>query len=143
LRGLDLALKEVASMKGKVFVFAGLAIFLGLGLGSSIAQAPTWEWAKTFGGSGDDYGNSVQQTSDGGYILLGSTCSFGIEGSWDVWLIKTDASGNKEWEKTFGGRGSDYGTSVRQASDGSYILLGTTSSFGAGSYDLWLIKYRP
>jgi len=100
-------------------------------------------WDRTFGGSDCDKGTSVQQTSDGGYILLGSTCSFGIEGSWDVWLIKTDASGNKEWDKTFGGRGSDYGTSAQQASDGSYILLGTTSSFGAGLYDIWLIKYRP
>jgi len=97
------------------------------------------QWAKTFGGSEDDWGISVRQTEDGGYILLGDTKSYGV-GSADFWLIKTDAQGNKQWERTFGGSGDDQGYSVQQASDGGYILLGTTWSYGAGSADSWLIK---
>jgi hypothetical protein len=123
-------------MKG--FMLAGLALVLvGLGVGKSVAQAPSWEWAKTFGGSKDDEGFSVQQTSDGSFIIVGRTESFGA-GEDDVWLIKTDADGNKLWEKTFGGSRYDYGYSVRQTSDGGFIIVGYTASFGAR--DVWLIK---
>jgi hypothetical protein len=125
-------------MKG--FMLAGLALLLvGLGVGKSVVQAPSWEWFKTFGGSEDDSGSSVQQTSDGGFILVGDTWSFGA-GEADVWLIKTDASGNKLWEKTFGGIRDDRGHSVQQTSDGGFILLGWTESFDAREADVWLIK---
>jgi predicted secreted protein len=100
------------------------------------------QWERTFGGSRDDRGYSIQQTTDGGYILLGTTESYG-EGGEDIWLIKTDARGNKEWDKTFGGSGDDYGHSVQQTMDGGYILLGSTESYGAGEKDFWLIKYYP
>ncbi len=97
------------------------------------------QWAKTYGGTREDYGFSVQQTSDGGYIVAGPTVSFGM-GDWDVFLIKTDANGNVQWAKTYGGTRVDVVRSVRQTSDGGYILVGETYSFGAGYSDIFLIK---
>jgi hypothetical protein len=97
------------------------------------------QWSKTFGGRGDDGGYSVQQTSDGGYIIVGYTTSYGA-GGYDVYLIKVDANGNMQWSKTFGGRGDDGGLSVQQTRDGGYIIVGSTESFGSGGYDVYLIK---
>ena len=101
------------------------------------AQAPSEEWNRTFGGTGSDVVNSVQLTSDGGYILSGRTYSFGA-GSEDAWLIKVDSQGNELWNRTFGGRGGDFAYLVQQISDGDYILSGVTQIISAG--DAWLIK---
>jgi hypothetical protein len=100
---------------------------------------PEEQWNKTFGGTHMDEAWSVQQTSDGGYILAGHTKSYGA-GSWDAWLVKTDSCGNELWDKTFGGTDEDLAWSVQQSSDSGYILAGRTESYGAGSYDAWLVK---
>ena len=97
------------------------------------------EWEKTFGGTGTDYVSSVQQTNDGGYIVVGSTHSFGA-GLSDVYLVKTDNSGILVWQKTFGGVNTDVGKSVQQTNDGGYIIVGSTVQPGAGGWDIYLIK---
>jgi hypothetical protein len=96
-------------------------------------------WTRAYGETGNDAGNSVQQTSDGGYIIAGITDS-NVTGAADVYLIKTDAYGDTLWTRTYGGTDFDCGNSVKQTTDGGYIIAGLTQSFGAGSDDVYLIK---
>ena len=108
----------------------------------TLAQALDTLWTKAFGGINAEYAYSIQQTSDGGYIIVGRTASFGA-GSIDLWLLRTDGFGDTLWTKTFGGSGDDWGRSVQQTSDGGYIITGWTGTFGLGYYDAWLIKTDP
>jgi len=96
-------------------------------------------WNKTFGGTKGDGAHSVQQTSDGGYIIAGYTTSYSV-GSADFWLVKIDCNRNEQWNKTFGGTDWDWACTVQHTSDGGYILEGYTESYGAGSWDFWLVK---
>ncbi|MCX6353558.1 MAG: C25 family cysteine peptidase [Candidatus Aureabacteria bacterium] len=114
---------------------AGSIDFLILKLDSSGNQT----WARTFGGGGVDYANSIQRTSDGGYIAAGYTESYGA-GTGDFLILKLDSSGNQTWARTFAGSGYDYANSIQQTSDGGYIVAGYTNSYGAGNYDLLILK---
>jgi len=98
------------------------------------------QWNKTYGGASSDLASSVVQTGDGGYALAGYTDFYTIPGLADFWLVKTDSSGNMQWNKTYGGAGSDVAQSVVQTGDGGYALAGYTRSYGAGSYNFWLVK---
>ncbi len=103
----------------------------------TISAALTFE--KTFGGTQSDFGVSIIQTEDGGFMLLGTTASKGL-GGFDIWLIKTDEGGDVVWDRTYGGFGDDFGETVIQTQDGGYVLVGDTFSKGAGNADTWLIK---
>jgi hypothetical protein len=96
-------------------------------------------WQKTYGGAGDDYARSVQQTMDGGFIVAGDTDSSG-SGETDFYLIKTDSAGNLLWQKTFGVNSYDYGRSVQPTYDGGYVLAGEISSKGSTDSSIYLIK---
>lgn len=98
------------------------------------------QWTKTIGGLSSDGARSISKTSDGGYIITGWTFSYGPGAVGNVWLVKTDAAGNMVWNKFFGGTDVDRGLSVKQTSDGGYILTGYTASSGAGLDDMLLIK---
>jgi hypothetical protein len=95
-------------------------------------------WTQTYGGTASDYGYDVQQTADGGFILVGVTNSFGAGGQ-DIYLVKTNSSGLQTWARTYGGALQDVGWSVRVVS-GGYIIAGSTTSYGAGTTDVYLVR---
>ena len=96
-------------------------------------------WTKILGGADADIGSFVLQTADGGFLVTGVTSSFGT-GNSDLFLIKTDQNGDPLWQKAYGDLGDDYGYSIQQLVDGSFIVAGYTSSFGAGDHDCYLLK---
>jgi len=110
------------------------------------------QWEKCFGGSGVEFGRSIQQTADGGYIMTGWTSSNNgdvsgyIGGTTDCWVVKTDSVGNIEWQKCLGGTNEDLGYYIRQTVDGGYILAVHTSSNNVwvngnhGGKDYWIVK---
>mgnify|MGYP003324117204 FL=1 len=98
------------------------------------------EWERTYGGDDNEYGRTIQQTVDGGYIIIGQTESFGL-GYNDAYLIKTDSQGNEIWSQTFGGQGTDQGRQVVNTLDEGYLISGYTDSFGTlGGFNFWLVK---
>jgi len=97
------------------------------------------DWEKSFAGNGEAQGLSVQQTSDGGYVVAGYT-ALNASGNADVFLVKTDSTGNRTWSKTFGSSGIDTAYSVQPTADGGYIVAGTTQQPGHVDFDFYLIK---
>jgi hypothetical protein len=96
-------------------------------------------WTRAYGGSSFDYGNSVWQSGDGGYLVAGYTQSFLATGS-DMYLIKTDSSGALLWSRTYSGTAAEFGYGVEETQDGGIFVAGYTASFGAGFYDVYLVK---
>lgn len=94
-------------------------------------------WTRTYGGESNDIGRSVRETYDKGYIITGYT---GYMLQYNLYLIKTDSFGNKLWQKAFGDSGWTEGFSVEECADSGYIVTGTTTSLGAGGYDVYLIR---
>ncbi|MBD3289012.1 choice-of-anchor D domain-containing protein [candidate division KSB1 bacterium] len=104
-----------------------------------IDAAGNEKWSKDYGGAGGETAKDILETDDGGFLVIGSTTSTGA-GEFDVYLFKTDASGNVQWEKTYGGTNWEEGNSIQPTSDGGYIIAGFTVSQGAGARDFYLIK---
>ncbi len=96
-------------------------------------------WAKTFGGSEQDFGYSVLETPDGGFIAVGFTESSG-SGMGDMYIIRTDASGDSIWTRTFGGSADDRALKIKPANDSGFIITGYSSSFGSGGTDVYMLK---
>jgi len=137
-------MKKISSLSLNHWNFPFLCFFVYLFISSisPLYSQPDTLWTRTYGGWGSDAGYSIEETSDGGYIIAGYTGSFG-EGFYDFYLIKTDPEGDTIWTRTYGGSGWDRGFSVQQTSDGGYIVVGATTSFGSGLYDVYLVKTDP
>ncbi len=100
------------------------------------------QWYKIYGGAGDDWGDYVTQTSDGGYLVTGYTSSYGAGGA-DVYMLKTDANGTLQWTKTFGTPGDDsqpWGNYAANTPDGGYVVCSHTNGSGTGSFDFWVFR---
>ncbi len=134
------------------FITILLALILFNGVNNkSLAQAPTIEWQKCLGGTNDDRAYSIQQTSDGGFIVASITGSndgdvSGNHGYDDAWVVKLNSSGNIEWQKCLGGTSYDVANSIQQTSDGGFIVSGYTGSNDGdvsgkyGATDYWIVK---
>ena len=96
-------------------------------------------WSHTYGGEDWDFGNSIVQTPDGGFMIVGETYSFGNGGN-DIYLIKIDSKGDTIYTKTFGGVGNETGSEIVKTKDRNFLIVGTTSSYGAGKEDGYLLK---
>ena len=98
------------------------------------------EWNKTFGGLEKDLGYSVKQTMDGGFAFAGLTMSYSITVYGDFWLVKTNAKGDEQWNKTYGWKKGEYGYSMQLTTDGGYILTGSTDISSPYDLDVWLVR---
>ncbi len=135
--------KSVTQTSDSGYIVTGITSSFGAGLSDVylIKTDATGDtlWTKTYGSDSSDGVSAIELTSDGGYIVAGGTNGFGAGGT-DVYLIKIDSIGNVLWSKAYGGTGDDYGNALKVTSDGSYIIMGSTNSFGAGDLDIYLIK---
>lgn len=123
----------------RIAVEITMLVLMLSGIGAAVT-APHEEWSKIFGDNKSDMAYFVQQTSDGGYVLAGSTLDLVVVGARsDALLIKTDQFGNVEWNKIFGGIGSETIRAIQQTSDGGYIFAGI-KGYGSGGTDAWLVK---
>lgn len=136
---------EIGDAGNYSYVVTGYTLSFGAG-GNDIAllgydSDGNLLWNRTWGGSGSDIGHSVIKTADTGLIISGLTTSFGA-GSNDVIILKTDNSGNFQWNKTWGGSSNETGRSIIQITDNSFVVTGHTSSFGSGGTDGFLAKFN-
>ena len=147
------------------FVIAGIAWFSDGDVGTTHGDEDYWvvktdsvgnlQWAKCYGGSDIDRPYSVQQTTDGGYIVAGFSASNNGDvtgnhfSSNDYWVVKLDTGGNIQWQKSLGGSSDDVAYSVRQTTDGGYVVAGRSESINGdvtghhGSvfcWDYWIVK---
>jgi hypothetical protein len=135
-------------MKKKNLLFTALTTMLSVSF--ALAQY-TIQWQRSLGGSDEDLPNSIQQTNDGGFIVAGYSFSndgdvSGNHGDQDYWIVKLTNIGTIEWQKSLGGSGYDAAQSIRQTTDGGYIVAGISFSNDGdvsgnhGFLDCWVVK---
>lgn len=107
-----------------------------------VSQVDLKVYINTFGGLANDIGEEIQETSDGGYIIIGSTATNG-DGNTDVYLLKIDSLCNYEWSKALGESNNDWAYSIKQTYDNGFIIAGASNSYGNGDYDAFLMKRDP
>jgi hypothetical protein len=140
-----------AALPGKVKLTVTVAGKDAISANDFTIEPPTWK--KLFGGDNEDNGVCIVRTADGGYITAGSTLSnssgdVGVgKGSYDIWVVKTDADGNKVWQKTYGGSSVEQPTAIINTGDGGVLITGYTNSinsgdvgFNQGGDDAWVLK---
>jgi len=123
------------------YIVAGWTFSFGAGDSDfwvlKLDQSGNVQWQKAYGGPDWDRAFSIQQTSDGGYIVAGETWSFGA-GDSDFWVLKLDRNGDVQWQKAYGGPSEEHVSSIQQTADGGYIVAGTTKSFFFSG--TWVLK---
>jgi hypothetical protein len=134
---------SVVETSDEGYAIAGYTTSSGAGLNDfwlvKTDDSGNMEWNQTYGSPYIEEAYAVVETSDGGYAMVGNINSAAAN-YYDLWLVKTDASGTMEWNQTYKGGYSDYASSLVTTSDGGYTIAGYTDSFGAGNFDVWLIK---
>jgi len=115
-----------------------LGLYILMSAFGSYAQSDT-TYICSYGGPQNDGFNQIKLTNDKGFIAIGTTSSFG-SGNTDFYVVKTDSIGRHQWSKTYGGLQNEEGFSVATTYDHGYAFLGFTNSFGAGGYDVLLVK---
>lgn len=128
---------EAMLKEGEMTMSVKFCAAISLLVSAAFTQALNVVWTRTYGGGNDDNGFSVDRTDDGGFVIVGNTCSFGA-GLSDLYLIKTDCLGNVVWYKVYGGASDDAGHCVRQTTDGGFIIVGSVE--WSGMYDLYVVK---
>jgi hypothetical protein len=138
--------RGVVALEDGGYVIAGVTNDTGAGANDiwifKLDSTGAIEWQNTYGGARNEEPRSIQQTTDGGFVVTGPTNSFG-SGANDVWVIKLDSDGGIEWEKTYGGSRADVSHAIEQTDDGGYIVAGHTKSFGSGGQDHFVFKLSP
>jgi hypothetical protein len=141
--GSDIDVAYAAIDVGGDFLIAGVTYSFGSGNSDfwliRVDNNGNHIWNHTYGGTGYERPYALVECQDGGFAVLGYTDSFG-SGMHDMWLVKTDSSGNALWNRTYGGPEDDEGWGITECEDGGFALTGYSASFGAGSWDMWLIR---
>ncbi|MDH4257666.1 MAG: hypothetical protein OEV50_02560, partial [Candidatus Aminicenantes bacterium] len=136
-------IRSIQETSDEGYILAGYALSVGEGGEDfwvlKLASSGDVEWQWTYGGNSGDRAFFIQQTGDGGYVVAGYTRSFGA-GERDIWILKLSSSGDVEWQKTYGAYFDEEASFIQPSTDGSYVIAGSTSSFGNGGEDFCILK---